>query len=655
MTNQLTVGDLRASLQANQARWTVPANLANEAQVPVHSLGIPNAEHLVPAFQVGRVDLRNVLSLQTANPFLHQLRTAYGLMLPAPASPPAEPGGAVPRPAGGGGFGLGGPAHINPVEIHPVATPVPAPAAPRSATVDWRSRFGWPWITTVQDQDPCGSCWSFSSTGVVESMVRINHAVWSKRSEGDVHDGMGAHCADGNWPNNALDWMKSNGICDPQCYPYKTDNSPYAPCPDRSGRTVKIDGYTTLGDTEQQKVWIDTVGPLACCFAVYDDFFAYSSGVYHHVTGNLAGLHSVLVIGYDDNQGFWIIKNSWGTGWGEGGFGCIGYGEVDIDSYAKYGVADTNPDPWTKRRLHSGAMYESGDGGGHRNFELLATYGAQLRHWWRDNSGGSLPWGQAETFGDDAAACPTLTGTTYNRNFESVHLTTTQRLHHWFFDQGAQRWTDGGVFGPMDAAGIPGFIQSNYGAPGNFEVVVRTADGRLNHWWRMDGSPWTWSDGGRFASNMAYSGPTLVQSHYGNAGNFELVAVLGTGAMQHWWRDNDHGMVWNAGPTFGANVDSPPCMIEGQYGAGDEHAVGNFELCVAVSGQVQHWWRDNHGDGTWHQSATFGHDVQACASLVEGSFGFNLELIVLRTDRQLQHYWRDSSGWHEGVIIGSTM
>ena len=48
----------------------------------------------------------------------------------------------------------------------------------------------------------------------------------------------------------------------------------------------------------------------------------------------------------------------------------------------------------------------------------------------------------------------------------------------------------------------------------------------------------------------------------------------------------------------------------------------------------------------------FGHDVQAVAGLCEGSFGMNLELIVLRTDRQLQHYWRDRGGWHEGVVIG---
>jgi hypothetical protein len=278
---------------------------------------------------------------------------------------------------------------------------------------------------------------------------------------------------------------------------------------------------------------------------------------------------------------------------------------------------------------------------------------SSVQHWWRQGGeGGDFSWHKGPSFGSNCAACPTFSGTTYNRNFEMIYLTTTRRLHHWYFDQAGGQWHDGGEFGPSDAAGIPGFIQGNYGAPGNFEVVVRTADGELNHWWRDDGPPWAWHDGGRFGGNIAYSGGSLVQSHYGTQGNLELVAVTTGGQMQHFWRDDDHGNVWHSGVMFGSNVHSPPCMIEGQFGAGNENAVGNFELCVAVGGQVQHWWRNNSSAMQWSQSATFGHDVQAVASLIESSFGFNLEVIVLRTDQRLQHYWRDGGGWHEGPIIG---
>jgi hypothetical protein len=205
------------------------------------------------------------------------------------------------------------------------------------------------------------------------------------------------------------------------------------------------------------------------------------------------------------------------------------------------------------------------------------------------------------------------------------------------------------VFGPTDVAGIPALIQSNYGKPGNFELVVRTADGKLNHWWRQGASPFTWSDGGRFSSGIAASGPALVQ---GFDGNLVAVATCTDGTMQFLWRDDAHGFVWHEAEQFGAGITTGPVMIQGQYGAGDENTPGNFELCVAHGGQVQHWWKTPTSN-VWANSATFGHDVQAVVGLVEGSFGFNLELVVLRTDQQLQHYWRDGAGWHEGAIIGS--
>ncbi len=235
---------------------------------------------------------------------------------------------------------------------------------------------------------------------------------------------------------------------------------------------------------------------------------------------------------------------------------------------------------------------------------------------------------------------------------EIVYPTTGGRLHHWWTGGGGSGpWNDGGVFGPTGCSGIPGFVQGDYNAPGNFEVVVSVGH-QLQHLWRDGGG---WHNGALFGANIARSGATLVQGTYGTPhGNLECVAARTDGTMQHFWR-NESTFAWNAGAIFGTGVVSPPVMIQGQYGMQNELGPnGNFELCVAVGGRVQHWWRWNSagGDLGWRHSADFGHDIQAVAGLCEGSWGMNLEVIVLRTDGQLQHYWRDGSGWHEGPVIG---
>jgi hypothetical protein len=626
--SDLTAGVLRKTLLDAHATWAVHTNLSDAQTARQHALGadlrtFPKAEALP------RFDLAPILSEVPANPFLLRRRIELGHIDAARLAPES--------PA----------AHA----ALPVVSVAPT-AAGASSAVDWRHRWGWPWLTTIKDQDPCETCWIFGATGCVESMTRIEHAVWSLCSEGDVKDGMGSKCVQGGNPAAALTWMKDNGgVADPGCRPYRTDDAPNPPTPDRSGRTVRVGDYAALGDMTTQKQWIDAVGPLAACFDCYDDFSYVGTGVYHHVAGNYRGGHCILIVGYDDASGAWLIRNSWGSGdWGMQGYGWFRYGDCNIDTYGKVGIRGTNPDPLTKRRLHAGAMIESSNGAAHRNFELVTRTGAGLRHSWRDGS--DFSWHGASAFATDVAHEPSLTATTYNRNFELVYVTAANRLHHWFLDQSTHVWTDGGVFGPTDASnGAVGFIQSDYGAPGNFELVVRTNDGRLAHWWRINGPPWTWRESTRFATNVVLSAPALVQRR---DRGLDTVCVLNDGRMQRWGRDDAHGFVWQPGEIFGTNVASPPCMIEGQFGAGDETQAGNYELCVAVGGAVQHWWRNNTvRGGSWLMSTAFGHDVTRVLALIEGSYGFNLEVVVLRHDGQVQHYWRDGAGWHEGPVIAS--
>ena len=83
-----------------------------------------------------------------------------------------------------------------------------------------------------------------------------------------------------------------------------------------------------LGDATAAKNHLSNGGPITSGLNVFQDFFSYAGGVYHHVTGSLAGGHCVLVIGYSEAEQCWIIKNSWGLGWGIGGFAKIAYADL---------------------------------------------------------------------------------------------------------------------------------------------------------------------------------------------------------------------------------------------------------------------------------------------------------------------------------------
>ncbi|HVL21467.1 MAG TPA: C1 family peptidase [Amaricoccus sp.] len=206
----------------------------------------------------------------------------------------------------------------------------------------------------MRDQSFCGSCVSFGTTAVVETMTRINRGNPSldvDLSEAQLFfchgPATGASCGGGWWPVNAFDAYQSQGVADEACFPYDPGATACAACSDWAGRATKITGHTDLTNNPAAiKDWISTRGPVSACFYVYDDFFSYRSGVYRHVTGDLAGGHCVMIAGYDDAGGYWLCKNSWGPGWGDQGWFAIAYGDSFIDSWNVMGANGIENTGW---------------------------------------------------------------------------------------------------------------------------------------------------------------------------------------------------------------------------------------------------------------------------------------------------------------------
>jgi C1A family cysteine protease len=218
-----------------------------------------------------------------------------------------------------------------------------AAAFGRPASYDLRNVGGSNYVTPVKDQGSCGSCVAFGSVATVETTLRVarkNPGLSIDLSEAHlfycIARAQGRMCSGPNggwWVPPALDGFKNTGVVDDACYPYTGgDQNCTNLCANWQQRVTKITSWTQFTNPEQMKEWLSSQGALAACFTVYNDFFAYRSGVYRHVTGEQAGGHCVCVVGYDDAAQCWICKNSWNTTWGDQGFFRIAYGECGIDA-----------------------------------------------------------------------------------------------------------------------------------------------------------------------------------------------------------------------------------------------------------------------------------------------------------------------------------
>jgi len=213
----------------------------------------------------------------------------------------------------------------------PDAEPIDVDEAAES--VDWRTKNA---VTGVKNQGECGSCWAFSTTGNIEGRSAIKTGELVSLSEQELVDcdKVDEGC-NGGLPYQAYaEIMRLGGLMTEKDYPYTAKDGH---CKfNKSMVAVNITGREKVSTDEKQiAAYVSANGPVSIGINAEAMQF-YTGGIAHpwSILCNPDHLdHGVLIAGYgtESSKPYWIIKNSWGTSWGEKGYyrlyrggGCCG-------------------------------------------------------------------------------------------------------------------------------------------------------------------------------------------------------------------------------------------------------------------------------------------------------------------------------------------
>ncbi len=219
------------------------------------------------------------------------------------------------------------------LKLVPLRTPASA-CAPTMRKFNWRSLGK---VSPVRNQGSCGSCYTFGAVGAYEASYFILNNLQIQGSEQHVLSCTG-NCKDGGTYDVVLNWMMVKGLADETIIPYTaTDGVCYPnPYPYRLSLWAFVNAQSIIPSPEQIKEAICAHGPVVgAVHAGTKAFKAYAGGVFNeNDQGRLD--HAILLVGWHDNKGAWLMKNSWGTGWGEDGYMWISYTSNRIGSFAAW-------------------------------------------------------------------------------------------------------------------------------------------------------------------------------------------------------------------------------------------------------------------------------------------------------------------------------
>jgi C1A family cysteine protease len=189
--------------------------------------------------------------------------------------------------------------------------------------------------TPIKNQGSCGSCWAFGTCAQPETAILKKDGVTVDLSEQWL-----VSCNTNGWGCSggwfAFDYHVNPGAALESCFPYSATDEP---CISGCAFPYSINSWAYVGPSsgvptvEAIKTAIYNYGGVCAAIYVGSPFQYYTSGVFNGCKRNARRVnHAIQLVGWDDAKGAWLLKNSWGTGWGENGFMWIEY-NCDLVGY----------------------------------------------------------------------------------------------------------------------------------------------------------------------------------------------------------------------------------------------------------------------------------------------------------------------------------